>query len=265
MSSQRHQSDPTVLDRRTLQRDHRVLAGLIRPGMAVLDVGCGTGAITRGIAQAVGPAGTVVGVDRDRGLLDRGRAANAALSQLQFIEQDATDLQFHRQFDIVTAARLLQWVADVTAALRGMARAAKPGGTLVILDYNHALNQWDPAPPAEFAEFYRGFLSWRGSSGWDNEMANHCPQLLEQIGMDDIRVEIQDVTVVAGGDDFDEQTMLWLEVIDRLGTSLQTAGVCDPHLLAAARRSYAGWRETQLKRQVLSMRTTLGSVPIDAY
>ena len=46
MSQQHHQSDPRVLSRRSLEQDHRVLAKLLQPGLAVLDVGCGTGAIT---------------------------------------------------------------------------------------------------------------------------------------------------------------------------------------------------------------------------
>src|SRR5207302_578018 len=49
MSAQQHQSDPRILDRRTLHKDHRRLAGVLARGMSVLDVGCGTGAITKGI------------------------------------------------------------------------------------------------------------------------------------------------------------------------------------------------------------------------
>jgi ubiquinone/menaquinone biosynthesis C-methylase UbiE len=41
---------------------HGRLAQLLLPGMSVPDIGCGSGAITAGIADAVGPSGTVVGV-----------------------------------------------------------------------------------------------------------------------------------------------------------------------------------------------------------
>ena len=71
MSDQQHQSDPGILDRRNLWRDHRVLAARLSPGLSVLDVGCGTGAITKGIAEAVGPGCLVVGVDRDPAHVDR--------------------------------------------------------------------------------------------------------------------------------------------------------------------------------------------------
>lgn len=258
MSSQPHRSDPKVLDRRTLQRDHRVLAELLRPDMSVLDVGCGTGAITRGIAEAVGAAGTVVGVDRDGGLIERARAAHADVSNLRFIEADIAHLDLDSRFDIVSAARTLQWIADVPKALRGMARAATPGGMLVILDYNHARHEWHPAPPPAFAVFYARFLAWREANGWDNEIANHCPALLDALGCRDVCTLHQDQVVVRGSPGFDEVTELWIAVIDALGATLAEAGQCDASQLRAAREEYDAWRRTRLEKHMLSMRTSLG-------
>jgi ubiquinone/menaquinone biosynthesis C-methylase UbiE len=261
MSSQQHQSDPGVLDRRTLKRDHRVLAELLRPGMAVLDVGCGTGAITRGIADAVGPTGTVVGVDRDRSLIDRARSSHSEISNLQFIEGDVTLLDFDARFDIATAARTLQWVADVPAALRGMARSVTPDGMLVILDYNHALHTWDPDPPPAFAEFYARFLAWREANGWDNEVANRCAALLDALGCREVTVVNQDQAIVRGAPGFEEGTALWMAVIDHLGATVAAAERCDASLIETARRDYDQWRRTDLQTHSLSMRTSLGRVP----
>ena len=115
MSSQQHQSDARVLDRRRLRTDHRILPELLSPGLAVLDVGCGTGAITKDIADTVGPNGIVVGVDRDRGLLERARAHCVSRPNLRFEEADATSLDYDARFDVVTAARTLQWIADSKA------------------------------------------------------------------------------------------------------------------------------------------------------
>lgn len=257
---QLHQSDPHILDRRSLRSDHRSLAELLSPGMSVLDVGCGTGAITKGIAEAVGPSGTVVGVDRDRGLIERANAHCALLPNLRFEEGDATRLEYNAHFDIVAAARTLQWIADLRTAIRRMARAAKPGGLLVVLDYNHVFNSWEPAPPAEFTAFYSTFLSWRESNHWDNEVANHLPALLEEAGLQEVRSYGQDLTSVRGDADFDEKTALWTEVIDNLGATLLSAHVCDVPLLEAARRSYETWRRTDLLRQVLAMRAIVARV-----
>jgi ubiquinone/menaquinone biosynthesis C-methylase UbiE len=117
MRAQSHRSDPRILGRRTLQRDHRCLAELLRPGLSVIDVGCGSGAITAGIARAVGPHGSVLGIDRDPALLELARTEHALLPNLQLECGDATTLQVEAQFDIVTAARTLQWTAEPALAV----------------------------------------------------------------------------------------------------------------------------------------------------
>jgi SAM-dependent methyltransferase len=264
MSEQQHRSDPAILDRRTLSADHRQLAGLLRPGMRVLDVGCGTGAITRGIAEAVGPGGSVVGVDRDPVLIERARAAAAAVANLRFECGDATGLGYAGAFDVVTAARTVQWIADPERAIERLARAVAPGGRLVVLDYNHAQNAWDPAPPAAFAAFYARFLAWRTANGWDNEMADHVPALMAAAGLTDIRSDPANEISERGDADFAEKTALWIEVIDNLGPTLCRAGVCDQAMLDAARLSYDAWRASDLVRQTLSMRAIVAAARGDA-
>jgi SAM-dependent methyltransferase len=133
-----------ILGRRSLQRDHRCLAALLRPGLCVLDIGCGTAAITAGAAKAVGPHGHVIGIDRDEVLLEIARTEHASIPNLRFEYGDATTLTSCEEFDIVTAARTLQWIAEPTLAISKMKQAAKPSGVLVVLDYNHTSNEWEP-------------------------------------------------------------------------------------------------------------------------
>jgi len=261
MSGQQHHPDPGILDRRTLRDNHRCLAGLLAPGMSVLDVGCGTGAITVGIAEAVGPAGTVVGVDRDPAHVAHARAHHGARPNLRFEEGDATRLDYDGAFDVVTAARALQWISDLEGAIRSMARAARPGGLLVALDYNHTRNAWDPAPPPAFAAFYAVFLSWRAANGWDNEIADHLPALLAAAGLLDVRSENQDETTVHGDPGFDQKAGLWTEVIDNIGPTLVAAGACDAALLASARAAYETWRRTDLRRHTLSLHAIVARAP----
>src|SRR5439155_67113 len=105
-----------ILDRRSLARDHRRLAAMLRPGQRVLDVGCGTGAITRGIVEAVGPGGRVLGVDANRELIDAARRAHGAVAGLELDVQDAYALpDFTARAGIwadVAATRGRQMVAD---------------------------------------------------------------------------------------------------------------------------------------------------------
>ena len=140
-----------------------------------------------------------------------------------------------------------------------MARAAKPGGQLVILDYNHTLNRWEPAPPPAFAAFYDRFLLWRRRNGWDNEVANRCAMFFETAGLTNIRVYDEDVTAERGTDAFAEHAAIWIDVIDRLGSSMIAASMCDSALLEHARMSYHDWCSTALMAHTLSMKTTVAT------
>jgi len=261
MPPQSHRSDPRILGRRTLERDHRCLAELLRPGNAVLDVGCGTGAITAGIAKAVGASGRVVGVDRDEALLELARTEHVDLANLRFERGDATTLTFLAEFDVVTAARTLQWIAEPARAVAKMKQAAKPAGALVVLDYNHASNRWEPDPPGEFKLFYNAFLAWRQKNGWDNEMADHLPDLFRGAGLVDVNSQVQDEVVERGEPEFAERAGLWAEVIENVGEQLATAGLCTERQLAEAHASYTRWVKTELVRQTLIMRAVTGTVP----
>jgi ubiquinone/menaquinone biosynthesis C-methylase UbiE len=258
---QSHRSDPRILGRRTLERDHRYLMELLHPGLSVLDIGCGTGAITSGIAKMVGPQGLVVGLDRDAGLLEIARREHGHSPNLQFELGDAISLSFKVQFDIVTSARTLQWIGEVSQAVLQMRKAAKPSGVLVILDYNHVANRWEPDPPVEFQKFYRAFLAWRDAHGWDNEMADHLPGLFESVGLLGVESHIQDEVAARGDIQFSVQSGLWSEVIENVGEQLVNDGYLQKSQLREASICYSSWAQAELMRQTLNMRTVVGRVP----
>lgn len=248
------------MGRRTLQKDHRILAALLRPGMSVLDIGCGAGAITSGIARAVAPEGRAVGVDRDEVLLELARKEHPGIANLLFEPGDATNLRYEAEFDIVTAARTLQWIAAPEQAVRCMKHAAKPGGIVLVLDYSHADNGWEPEPPREFRRFYDAFLAWRQANRWDNRMAQHLPDLFGRASLIGIVSQIEDEVAERGDADFGDRTALWSEVMETAGNTISDAGFCTESELAAAREGYAPWVKTTLTRQTLFMRAVYGSV-----
>ncbi len=92
-----------ILDTRSLGTGNRRLAALLHPGLSVLDVGCGTGAITRGIAEAVGHQGRVVGVDVNASMIEKARAAHGSVPGLSFEVADVHTLPSGGAFDIVAA------------------------------------------------------------------------------------------------------------------------------------------------------------------
>jgi SAM-dependent methyltransferase len=258
MAGQTHRSDPSVLSRRTLRHDHRRLADRLRPGMTVLDVGCGTGAITIGIARAVGPAGTVVGIDRDESLLEIARRDHQGVSNLRFEHRDAGSLELVGLFDIVTAARTLQWIAEPGAALARMARAVKAGGELIVLDYDHVAHAWTPDPPPAFVRVHDAFLAWRAANGWDNRMAEHLPGLFEAAGLADVVSEDSDEIARRGEVGFDAAHDIWTQVIEIIGPRIVGAGLLTEAERLAAEENYRLYAQTDLARQHLSMKTVRG-------
>jgi SAM-dependent methyltransferase len=254
MAEQTHQSDPRILNRRTLERNHRHLAELLKPGMSVLDVGCGTGAITADIAKAVGADGRVVGVDRDESLLQLAREQHRDVENLRFETRDALSLGYEQSFDVVTSARAVQWMSDPAAAIACMKRAARPGGYVVVLDYNLDNNSWEPQPPSSFRRFYQAFLDWRKANGWDNRMADSLPGLFQSAGLLDIEVHACDEIAARG----DPDSLLWIQVIESVGPQIAAAGFLSEPERLSAERDYRDWAATALQKQILQMRTVTG-------
>jgi SAM-dependent methyltransferase len=232
--------------------------------MAVLDVGCGTGAITAGIVKAVGPGGCVIGIDRDPGLLDAARGDHEHVPNLRFVRGDATSLPFRARFDIVAAARTLQWISEPLRAVIAMKEAARPGGRIVVLDYNHNANSLRPAPPAAFRHFYQAFLGWRRAHGWDNDMADHLPELLRAAGLTGVTSHVQDDVTDRQDPEFAGKTAIWSHVIDNVGAQIVAAGFLTEGEYRDASRVYTQWRQTDLVEQRLSMRGVTATVPLPA-
>jgi SAM-dependent methyltransferase len=105
----------------------------VAPGERVLEIGCGTGAFTVALAEAVGERGEVLGADISTAMLTeaRKRLADAGPRNVTLIEADAQTYQFEpRHFDLITSRFGVMFFADPTAAFANLLRAARPGGRL---------------------------------------------------------------------------------------------------------------------------------------
>lgn len=268
MGQQSHQSDPRILNRRTLPKHHRCLVQLLRPGISVLDLGCGTGAISADIARAVGAAGRVVGMDRDDANLAIARQDHRDVRNLRFENGDILKFDFQNnsndRFDIVTAARTLQWISESGRAIEQMKIAAKQNGRIVILDYNLQDTDWEPEPPADFQEFYQAFLTWRTANHWDNRMAEHLPGLLHAAGLIDVETfRCDEIIQREDADFFDAHASgIWLYVIQNLGPQLVHAGFLEESVRQRAEQEYADYVRSTLLRQTHSMLTVSGTVVV---
>ena len=110
-------------------------AGL-RAGMTCLDLGCGGGDVTCGIARMTGAAGRVVGIDMDAVKLEAASEAGAShgLRNLEFRQTNVYEWSEESVYDLIYARFLLTHLPDCAKALAAIRRALKPGGVLVVED-----------------------------------------------------------------------------------------------------------------------------------
>lgn len=102
----------------------------IRPGHRVLDVACGTGVLSRVVAEAIGPAGSVTGLDVDPGMLTIAARAAPGISWHRGV---AENLPFRdATFDAVVSQFGLMFFQDRSRALREMWRVLRPGGRMAV-------------------------------------------------------------------------------------------------------------------------------------
>src|SRR5215813_8344020 len=121
------------------QRKQIVQAVHLQPGERVLDVGSGPGFLASTIADRVGASGHVSGVDISEPLLAVAAAHCAHQSWVDFRYGEATRLPFSDDlFDVAVVTQVLEYVADVPAALAELHRVLRSEGRALILD-----TDWD--------------------------------------------------------------------------------------------------------------------------
>lgn len=134
---------------RTAENSAGYLLPQLRPGMSLLDVGCGLGTITVDLAERVAP-GRVVGVDTSERLVAdaSGLAADRGLTSIEFRVASAYALPFaDESFDVVHIHQLLHHLEDPVEALREARRVLRPGGILAAREVDYAGTIWAPQLP----------------------------------------------------------------------------------------------------------------------
>ena len=131
---------------RTVENSAAYLIPHLRPGLTVLDVGCGPGTITVGLAEQVAP-GTVTAVDSAPVAVEvtAGIAADRRIANVQVALADVGALEYDDDsFDIVHAHQVLQHVVDPVRALQEMRRVCKPEGLVAARDADYQAMTWYP-------------------------------------------------------------------------------------------------------------------------
>jgi ubiquinone/menaquinone biosynthesis C-methylase UbiE len=189
-----HTADPGFF-LRFLDQANRLLAGggwktaildglRLEAGMKVLDVGCGAGDDAFDLVARVMPRGEVAGVDISESLIveaiRRGSGRNLPVS---FEVGDAQSLRFaNESFDAVRCERMLMHVPDPSRVLTEMVRVLRPGGRMVVQDFDWE-TQFCDSPYKEITRRIALSFCDRMKNGW---VGRRLPRLFRETGMTDV-------------------------------------------------------------------------------
>ncbi|GIK42188.1 MAG: hypothetical protein BroJett011_60210 [Chloroflexota bacterium] len=110
----------------------------LQPGEVVVDIGCGTGAAAHFAAEKVGPAGRVIGIDVNGGMIEVAKARTPQGAPIDWYQKSAYDLPLANQTaDIALCAQTLQFLDNRPQALAEMYRVLKPGGRVTLSSWTN--------------------------------------------------------------------------------------------------------------------------------
>jgi ubiquinone/menaquinone biosynthesis C-methylase UbiE len=163
----------------------------LKPGMKLLDCGCGPGTITAGLARAVDP-GQAVGVDIGDSEIGRAKAnaAHEGVSNASFRTASAYDLPFSdNSFDAVFSHAMLEHVREPDRAVKEMYRVLKTGGVIGLRGTIVSKHIWHPES-AIVAEAYSLWSKvWRRNGG-NPDFGVEQADILRRMGFSDLRVSV---------------------------------------------------------------------------
>lgn len=162
----------------------------IGAGMRCWEVGAGGPSVPLGLAERVGPTGTVVATD-----IDVSWTKGIADGVIEVLSHDvAADPPPGDGFDLVHARLVLVHVADRAEALRRMVRALRPGGWLLLEDADPALQPLpcpdESGPEQQLANRLRsGFRTLMAGRGAELAYGRTLPRVLREAGLEDVQAD----------------------------------------------------------------------------
>jgi ubiquinone/menaquinone biosynthesis C-methylase UbiE len=207
------------------------------PGLRVLDVGCGGGATTIALSKAVGPTGSVLGLDISQTLLDHARenAAQAGVANVSFELADAQTAALpEAAFDRLFSRFGVMFFEDPVAAFTNLRRSLKPGARLAFVCWRGMDD--NPWMKVTIAAVSKHVTVQRAEPNAPGPMAfadgERTRGILERAGFAEVALEeVNELMDMGGGlSDLDE-TVAFMTKIGPAASALRGA---EPEVLAAA-------------------------------
>lgn len=258
---------------RTLEDRFPELIPYLRAGATVLDVGCGPGTITMGVAEAVKP-GAVVGIDPSADRIEAATtlARQQDLPNVTFNVGDAHNLEFPDDtFDVVYSHTVVHHLIDPVQAFREQRRVAKPGGWVIAT----GVRDWGFSPryPAcpKLDEVWNAVIRWNEwlrsrrragehilgpherkvpeSNAIDLHAGRHCPEWFLKAGLTNLSVNVKVLRInYPGAANMEPGTLDIVPAIDPMTgpvaevyDELIAEGFLDEHTFNAAREELVAW------------------------
>ena len=161
-------------------------AGIGGP-MRVLDLGTGLGHVAFQVADLLDPGGSVLGVDQAERLLEiaERRRAAAGAENIGFLRADVRAFSASEPFDAIVARLLLFHLPDREEVLRRQLHALRPGGTMVLVEFDIGAMRAEPEVP--LVEAVRGWIEAAFRlAGADPRIGTQVGQLLRRAGFEDV-------------------------------------------------------------------------------
>jgi len=204
----------------------------ITSGMRVLDLGSGAGNVARLVAELVGPAGAVVGVERDPVAVELARRRTDA-PNVEFRVGDVQTLQdVEDGFDAVVGRLVLMYLTDPAAALRRAASRVRAGGLVCVHEADLDNLCADPLTPL-WAQVHEYFVQALEKAGIATRLGPRLFSTFRAAGLPGPQLLVE--TFAAGGPD--APAWGWANVISAAVPLMERVGVAtrvevDPPTLA---------------------------------
>jgi ubiquinone/menaquinone biosynthesis C-methylase UbiE len=181
------------------------LAGL-RPGMRVLDIGCGPGDVSFIASRLVGSRGTVLGVDAAEEIIEfaRARAVEQGLDNVRFEPSAIADISLDEPVDAVIGRLILMYLPDPVEAVRQLATMVRPGGLIAFCELNPTVGGSIPDLPL-WRAVYDSCVQAFQSAGFDAAFGTKLDALFRRAGLGAPRLRLG---AVGGANDTDVSTQL---------------------------------------------------------
>jgi SAM-dependent methyltransferase len=178
-----------IMGERTAQSHAAFFLPYLKPGMSLLDCGCGPGTITGGFADLLAP-GKVVGTEIEEShlTLARENAARRGLTNAHFQTANIYELPFaDNSFDAVFISAVLGNLREPIRGLREAWRVLKPSGVIGVKEFDHGGDLVYPPDPTieKYGELY---LRLRRENGHDPESGRKIGALLLDAGFVDLHL-----------------------------------------------------------------------------